>query len=190
MTSTISFRVFSSLDDGMGYAAVEQILDTWQEQGIENSQEILKVMYSSVTQLLMQFQKYIWPADSKYYSESTKESNGMQHISIWGGCSERFVRKLSSSPTITHPGASGWTDVVQLKCGLFRPLWARGIPHCSLSCSSPMQLPAVSEPLLNISAQHAVGLMFNQGCEHRRVWLVIPLFLVPPTCAGKATLIG
>ncbi|KAG8126691.1 hypothetical protein E2320_021986 [Naja naja] len=42
MTSTISFRVFSSLDDGMGYAAVEQILDIWQEQGIENSQEILK----------------------------------------------------------------------------------------------------------------------------------------------------
>ncbi|XP_060549800.1 ninein isoform X4 [Pantherophis guttatus] len=44
MTSTISFRVFSSLDDGMGYAAVEQILDTWQEQGIENSQEILKAL--------------------------------------------------------------------------------------------------------------------------------------------------
>uniref|UniRef100_A0A8C6XA35 Ninein n=1 Tax=Naja naja TaxID=35670 RepID=A0A8C6XA35_NAJNA len=44
MTSTISFRVFSSLDDGMGYAAVEQILDIWQEQGIENSQEILKAL--------------------------------------------------------------------------------------------------------------------------------------------------
>ncbi|XP_070605330.1 ninein isoform X6 [Erythrolamprus reginae] len=44
MTSTISFRVFSILDDGMGYAAVEQILDTWQEQGIENSQEILKAL--------------------------------------------------------------------------------------------------------------------------------------------------
>uniref|UniRef100_A0A8C5S2C5 Ninein n=1 Tax=Laticauda laticaudata TaxID=8630 RepID=A0A8C5S2C5_LATLA len=44
MTSTISFRVFSSLDDGMGYAEVEQILDTWQEQGIENSQEILKAL--------------------------------------------------------------------------------------------------------------------------------------------------
>ncbi|XP_063146634.1 ninein isoform X2 [Candoia aspera] len=44
MTSTISFRVFSSLDDGMGHAAVEQILDAWQEQGIENSQEILKAL--------------------------------------------------------------------------------------------------------------------------------------------------
>ncbi|XP_029141234.1 ninein [Protobothrops mucrosquamatus] len=44
MTSTISFRVFSSLDDGMGYAAVEQILDAWQEQGIENSQEILNAL--------------------------------------------------------------------------------------------------------------------------------------------------
>ncbi|KAM3852667.1 ninein isoform 3-T3 [Vipera latastei] len=44
MTSTISFRVFSSLDDGMGYAAVEQILDAWQEQGIENSLEIMKAL--------------------------------------------------------------------------------------------------------------------------------------------------
>ena len=26
----------------MGYASVERILDTWQEEGIENSQEILK----------------------------------------------------------------------------------------------------------------------------------------------------
>jgi hypothetical protein len=43
MTSTIGFRVFSCLDDGMGQASVERILDTWQEEGIENSQEILKV---------------------------------------------------------------------------------------------------------------------------------------------------
>ncbi|XP_072867088.1 ninein isoform X11 [Chlorocebus sabaeus] len=43
MTSTIGFRVFSCLDDGMGHASVERILDTWQEEGIENSQEILKV---------------------------------------------------------------------------------------------------------------------------------------------------
>lgn len=42
-TGTIGFRVFSCLDDGMGYASVERILDTWQEEGIENSQEILKV---------------------------------------------------------------------------------------------------------------------------------------------------
>lgn len=27
----------------MGHASVERILDTWQEEGIENSQEILKV---------------------------------------------------------------------------------------------------------------------------------------------------
>ncbi|KAM5340032.1 ninein isoform 5-T8 [Glossophaga mutica] len=44
MTSTIGFRVFSCLDDGMGYASVERILDTWQEEGIENSQEILKAL--------------------------------------------------------------------------------------------------------------------------------------------------
>lgn len=46
MTSTIGFRVFSCLDDGMGHASVERILDTWQEEGIENSQEILKVWQS------------------------------------------------------------------------------------------------------------------------------------------------
>ncbi|XP_026921499.1 ninein isoform X11 [Acinonyx jubatus] len=44
MTSTIGFRVFSCLDDGMGYASVEKILDSWQEEGIENSQEILKAL--------------------------------------------------------------------------------------------------------------------------------------------------
>nr|KAF6388072.1 ninein [Myotis myotis] len=44
MTSTTGFRVFSCLDDGMGYASVERILDTWQEEGIENSQEILKAL--------------------------------------------------------------------------------------------------------------------------------------------------
>ncbi|XP_062944983.1 ninein isoform X7 [Cynocephalus volans] len=44
MMSTIGFRVFSCLDDGMGHASVERILDTWQEEGIENSQEILKAL--------------------------------------------------------------------------------------------------------------------------------------------------
>nr|XP_021509668.1 ninein [Meriones unguiculatus] len=44
MTSTIGFRVFSCLDDGMGHVSVERILDTWQEEGIENSQEILKAL--------------------------------------------------------------------------------------------------------------------------------------------------
>ncbi|XP_076797927.1 ninein isoform X11 [Arvicanthis niloticus] len=44
MTSTIGFRVFSCLDNGMGQASVERILDAWQEEGIENSQEILKAL--------------------------------------------------------------------------------------------------------------------------------------------------
>ncbi|XP_008055456.1 ninein [Carlito syrichta] len=44
MTSTIGFRVFSCLDDGMGHASVERILDAWQEEGIENSQEVLKAL--------------------------------------------------------------------------------------------------------------------------------------------------
>ncbi|KAL2789960.1 ninein isoform 6 [Daubentonia madagascariensis] len=44
MTSTMGLRVFSCLDDGKGHASVERILDTWQEEGIENSQEILKAL--------------------------------------------------------------------------------------------------------------------------------------------------
>ncbi|XP_053452208.1 ninein isoform X7 [Nycticebus coucang] len=44
MTGTTGFRVFSCLDDGMGHTSVERVLDTWQEEGIENSQEILKAL--------------------------------------------------------------------------------------------------------------------------------------------------
>nr|XP_006116363.1 ninein isoform X3 [Pelodiscus sinensis] len=44
MTSTIGFRVFSSLDDGMGYASVERVLDMWHEEGIENGHEILTAL--------------------------------------------------------------------------------------------------------------------------------------------------
>ncbi|XP_076982898.1 ninein isoform X2 [Tamandua tetradactyla] len=44
VTRSVGFQVFSSLDDGMGYAAVERILDTWQEEGIEDSHEILKAL--------------------------------------------------------------------------------------------------------------------------------------------------
>ncbi|XP_069639140.1 ninein isoform X1 [Haliaeetus albicilla] len=44
MPSTIGFCLFSSLDDGMGYGCVEGILDCWHQEGIENSQEILKAL--------------------------------------------------------------------------------------------------------------------------------------------------
>lgn len=44
MMSIIGFWVFFCLDDGMGQVFVERILDIWQEEGIENSQEILKVL--------------------------------------------------------------------------------------------------------------------------------------------------
>ncbi|XP_023370259.1 ninein [Otolemur garnettii] len=44
MTGTTGFQVFSCLDDGMGHTSVERVLDTWQEEGIENSQEILKAL--------------------------------------------------------------------------------------------------------------------------------------------------
>ncbi|XP_032631508.1 ninein isoform X9 [Chelonoidis abingdonii] len=44
MTSTIGFRVFSSLDDGLGYASVERVLDIWHEEGIENGHDILTAL--------------------------------------------------------------------------------------------------------------------------------------------------
>ncbi|XP_068005222.1 ninein isoform X7 [Melanerpes formicivorus] len=44
MPSTVGFCLFSSLDDGMGYSCVEGVLDCWHQEGIENSQEILKAL--------------------------------------------------------------------------------------------------------------------------------------------------
>ncbi|KAJ8289695.1 hypothetical protein GJAV_G00004240 [Gymnothorax javanicus] len=41
MTSTIGLRLFSSLDDGTGFTLVENLLDAWLNEGIENSPEIL-----------------------------------------------------------------------------------------------------------------------------------------------------
>lgn len=64
MAGTISFRVFSSLDDGTGYVTVEHILDLWHEEGIENSHEIMKVTASVSTQSLrwdLVHQFHCWP---------------------------------------------------------------------------------------------------------------------------------
>lgn len=55
MPSTVGFCLFSSLDDGMGYGCVEGVLDCWHQEGIENSQEILKVTGSSTSPLLFAF---------------------------------------------------------------------------------------------------------------------------------------
>ncbi|XP_065604531.1 ninein [Cyrtonyx montezumae] len=44
MPSTIGFCLFSSLDDGMGYGCVEGILDCWHQEGVENSQDVLKAL--------------------------------------------------------------------------------------------------------------------------------------------------
>ena len=43
MSSTIATRLFSTLDDGTGHTPVENVLDAWMEEGIENSPEILQV---------------------------------------------------------------------------------------------------------------------------------------------------
>ncbi|XP_031458147.1 ninein isoform X3 [Phasianus colchicus] len=44
MPSTIGFCLFSGLDDGMGYGCVEGILDCWHQEGVENSQDVLKAL--------------------------------------------------------------------------------------------------------------------------------------------------
>uniref|UniRef100_A0A8C2TFC2 Ninein n=1 Tax=Coturnix japonica TaxID=93934 RepID=A0A8C2TFC2_COTJA len=44
MPSTIGFCLFSGLDDGMGYGCVEGILDCWHQEGVENSQDVLKLL--------------------------------------------------------------------------------------------------------------------------------------------------
>ncbi|MEQ2211197.1 hypothetical protein XENOCAPTIV_005256, partial [Xenoophorus captivus] len=44
LTSTISMRLFSTLDDGSGFTPAEYILDAWIEEGIENSADILQAL--------------------------------------------------------------------------------------------------------------------------------------------------
>ncbi|XP_036430509.1 ninein [Colossoma macropomum] len=48
LSSTIGLRLFSELDDGTGHTAVEQLLDTWLEEGVENSSEILQALEFSL----------------------------------------------------------------------------------------------------------------------------------------------
>lgn len=48
LTGTIGMRLFSTLDDGTGFTPVEQILDAWLEEGIENSTEILQVTHCTL----------------------------------------------------------------------------------------------------------------------------------------------
>ncbi|XP_030212680.1 ninein isoform X3 [Gadus morhua] len=44
MTSSIGLRLFSTLDDGTGHAPVENLLDAWLGEGIENTSDILKAL--------------------------------------------------------------------------------------------------------------------------------------------------
>ncbi|KAM9294319.1 ninein [Gastrophryne carolinensis] len=44
MSGTLGLRLFSKFDDGSGYGSVEDIMDMWQEEGLDNSQVILKTL--------------------------------------------------------------------------------------------------------------------------------------------------
>ncbi|XP_026133857.1 ninein-like isoform X5 [Carassius auratus] len=44
LSSTISLRVFSDLDDGSGHAPVESLLYRWMEEGVDKSSEILQAL--------------------------------------------------------------------------------------------------------------------------------------------------
>uniref|UniRef100_A0A3B4BBX2 EF-hand domain-containing protein n=1 Tax=Periophthalmus magnuspinnatus TaxID=409849 RepID=A0A3B4BBX2_9GOBI len=48
LSCTIGLRLFSTLDDGTGFTPVEQVLDSWTEEGIENSAEILQALNFSL----------------------------------------------------------------------------------------------------------------------------------------------
>ncbi|GCC31197.1 hypothetical protein chiPu_0009654 [Chiloscyllium punctatum] len=50
ISNTVGLQLFSGLDDGTGYAAPGQIISMWQEDGIKNSQEILKILDFDVEQ--------------------------------------------------------------------------------------------------------------------------------------------
>uniref|UniRef100_A0A8C5N0I9 Ninein n=1 Tax=Leptobrachium leishanense TaxID=445787 RepID=A0A8C5N0I9_9ANUR len=44
MTGCVGFSLFSKLDDGTGYGSVEDIIDLWQEDGVENGQAVIKAL--------------------------------------------------------------------------------------------------------------------------------------------------
>lgn len=48
VTSTIGLRLFSTLDDGTGHTAAEEVVDAWMDEGIENSPEILEALEFSL----------------------------------------------------------------------------------------------------------------------------------------------
>ncbi|XP_062379508.1 ninein isoform X2 [Sardina pilchardus] len=48
VTSTIGLRLFSTLDDGTGHTAAEELVDAWMDEGIENSPEILEALEFSL----------------------------------------------------------------------------------------------------------------------------------------------
>ncbi|CAL9686627.1 unnamed protein product [Knipowitschia caucasica] len=48
LSGTIGLKLFSTLDDGTGFSPVEHILDSWLEEGIENSTEILQALNFSL----------------------------------------------------------------------------------------------------------------------------------------------
>ncbi|XP_077395457.1 uncharacterized protein nin isoform X2 [Festucalex cinctus] len=48
LMSSIGMCLFSTLDDGTGFTAVESIIDAWMEEGIENSIEILQALNFSL----------------------------------------------------------------------------------------------------------------------------------------------
>ncbi|XP_043552355.1 ninein-like protein isoform X2 [Chiloscyllium plagiosum] len=50
ISNTVGLQLFSGLDDGTGYATPGQIISMWQEDGIKNSQEILKTLDFDVEQ--------------------------------------------------------------------------------------------------------------------------------------------
>ncbi|XP_060687700.1 ninein-like protein isoform X5 [Hemiscyllium ocellatum] len=50
LSNTLGLQLFSGLDDGTGYATPGQIISMWQEDGIKNSQEILKTLDFDVEQ--------------------------------------------------------------------------------------------------------------------------------------------
>ncbi|XP_041928621.1 ninein isoform X3 [Alosa sapidissima] len=47
-TSTIGLRLFSTLDDGTGHTAAEELVDAWMDEGIENSPEVLEALEFSL----------------------------------------------------------------------------------------------------------------------------------------------
>ncbi|XP_066464132.1 ninein isoform X2 [Eleutherodactylus coqui] len=101
LTGTIGFRLFSKLDDGTGYGSVEDIIDLWHEEGLENGLAILKALdFSlegklSLTELTMTLENELLNTKNDVYQAALISFRSeIRHLLEWTDQTTREKEKL------------------------------------------------------------------------------------------------